>query len=876
MPWWRGRDAEINEEIESHLKMATRDRIDRGEPPAEARRRAIAEFGSPALAREATRAVWAWTALEQLAADLQIGARILWRAPALSATAVVLIALVIGGNTTIYSMVHSILGKPAAGVAADGLVTLGWITDGEEHPGGAYANYVDVAAASRTLSPMLAFDFGRFILTTHDGSYAIEGGTVSTNYFDTLGIRLVKGRTFSEQEGRLDASGLVAVISHRLWRERFAEAPDIIGRMAIVNAHVVTIVGVAPPPFRGVFFGEGSDIWMPLVAYTEIEGQRATLTDRLSPLTIMIARLARGASLSQAQAEMTAIAARLPRAPDDKARSRTIQLFRYSATAAGDSLVAQRGPWFLAMFSVVTALTLLIVCANVANLMLARAIVRAREMAVRQSFGASRARIARIFIAEGLAIGTTAWAAAALFAFWTTRTIPRLIPPLDGSATRITFDFAPDWKVLGYAMLLALAGTALVSATPAIRACRHDLQPLLKTGEQGVVQGRSTISNGLVVLQLAFSVLLLTAAGLAYRSLSVLTASDLGFDTDRLLLVKVNTKAAAQTAPANVSLVDAMIEHLHALRGVQAVSYARRPVQSFWPGDRLGAGADGRPIIAERNEVGPGYLRMMGVPLLAGHDFETRDTSGGAIAAIVNQRLAAALWPGQPAVGRILRLRSYPKPIVVIGVVPDGLYSGYRRQSDPNFLLVSANHAPPDPGQMTLYVRYTGALADIVPGVGRTLRAVDERAPIYYAQTMDDQLASLTWPIHALTMLLTLFAVGSLLIAAIGQYAAMAFTMRRRIRDFGIRIALGASTSDIIAGVVREGLGLTVAGLAIGLVLSLMAAIGLRWMLFGVAPTDLPTYAGVFTLLAAASLVACYLPARRAAGIDPMQALREE
>jgi predicted permease len=497
-------------------------------------------------------------------------------------------------------------------------------------------------------------------------------------------------------------------------------------------------------------------------------------------------------------------------------------------------------------------------------------------MAVRQSFGASRGRIARIFIAEGLAIGAAAWTAAAIFAFWTTRTIPHFLPSFDGHAAHITFDFSPDWRVLAYAILLALAGTALVSAAPAIRACRHNLQPLLKTGEQGVVQGRSTISNGLVVLQLAFSVLLLTVAGLAYRSLSVLTASDLGFDTDRLLLVKVNTRAAAQTAPANVRLVDEMIEHLRALPGVRAVSYARRPVQSFWLSDGLGAGADGRPLIAERNEVGSGYLRMMGVSPIAGHDFDARDTSGGAIAAIINQRLAAALWPGQPAVGRTLRLAAYPQPIVISGVVPDGLYSGYRRQSDPNFVLVSANHAPPDPGEITLYVRYTGALADIVPAVGRTLRAVDDRAPIVYTQTMDDQLAGLTWPIHALTMLLTLFAVGSLLIAAIGQYAAMAFTMRRRIRDFGIRIALGASTGDIIAGVVREGLGLTVAGLAIGLVLSLMTAIGLRWMLFGVTPTDLPTYAGVFALLAAASLVACYLPARRAAGIDPMQALREE
>src|SRR5438552_2312008 len=254
--------------------------------------------------------------------------------------------------------------------------------------------------------------------------------------------------------------------------------------------------------------------------------------------------------------------------------------------------------------------------------MLARAVVRAREMAVRQSFGASRARIVRIFVSEGLAIGIVAWAAAALFAFWTTRTIPRLIPPLDGSEARIAFDFTPDWQVLGYAMLLALAGTVIVSAAPAVRTCRQDLQPLLKTGEQGVVLGRSPVSNGLVVVQLALSVLLLTTAGLAYRSLSVLTTSELGFDRDNLLLVTINSKAAASTPQANVMLLDRMIDRLRLVHGVTAVSYARRPVQSFWSPERLDA-ADGRPLGAEQNQVGPDYLGTLRIKLVAGRDFES-------------------------------------------------------------------------------------------------------------------------------------------------------------------------------------------------------------------------------------------------------------
>ncbi|HXI28187.1 MAG TPA: FtsX-like permease family protein, partial [Vicinamibacterales bacterium] len=351
---------------------------------------------------------------------------------------------------------------------------------------------------------------------------------------------------------------------------------------------------------------------------------------------------------------------------------------------------------------------------------------------------------------------------------------------------------------------------------------------------------------------------------------------DLGIDRDKLLLVTINTKAAAPTSQANAALLGTMLDRLRVVRGVTAASYARRPVQSFWWPEAIGAAAGNRPVVAERNEVGPGYFRAMGVTMLAGRDVEAGTATGGGVPAIVNERLAAALWPGQPAIGRMLRVGSQPQPLVIAGVAPNAFYSGYRRSTDPNFLFVSASHAPPSPEEVTLYVRFTGSQDQIVPAVTRALRAVDDRAPIVYLRTMDEQLSSLTWPIHALAVLLASFAVGSLLIATIGQYAAVAFAMRRRIRDFGVRIALGAAPRDILAAVVREGLRLTAAGLAIGCALSVAVAIGLRTMLYGVTPTDARTYLAVFALLGAASLVACYVPARRSARIDPMQALREE
>jgi predicted permease len=873
----RGSDQEIREEIESHLRLAARDRIDRGESAADARRRASIELGNAQRIREETRAVWRWTALEQLAADLQMGFRVLWRAPAFAATAVFLIALVVGGNTTVYAVVHAVLSKPAPGIQATGLVTLGWIgARGDEHPGNSYANYLDVAAASKALKPVLAFAFEHFILTAADGSYAMDGELVSRQYFDTLAVRPALGRTFTGDESAGRRSGLVALISDRLWHEHFDGSADAIGAAITLNSLPATIVGVVPPAFHGVFFGESADVWVPLEPFARAERQDAALHDRRDGRTVVIGRLAPGVSLTAAQGELTSIAHGLERADPVANRSLAIRLFPYSGTAAGDSIVAQRGPWFLAMFQIITALTLLLVCANVANLMLARAVVRAREMAVRQSFGASRLRLVRIFASEGLAIAVGTWIVATLVAAWLTRALPRLVPPLDGAPSRTAFDFTPDPQVLLYALLLAILATIFFSTVPAVWTTRQDLQPLLKIGAQGIVAGRSTMSNALVVLQLALSVLLMTSAGLAYRSLSVLTGTELGFDRDHLILITVNTKAAATTPQANVALLSRMVERLRHTDGIAAASYARSPIQSYWRPEQVRARPGGDPIAVEGNDVGPGYLSSIGVAPRLGRDLEANRSGGSPVPVVINARLAERLWPGDAPIGRSFVLGSKGTLAEVAAVVPNGFYNGYSRDTEPDFVFVAAERRPPPPGSMTLYVSYRGPLDRIVPAIGAALRSVDDRAPIVYARTVEEQLLGLTWPARALTVLLAVFALGSLLVAAIGQYATMSFTMRRRIRDFGIRMALGASSADVLAAVVREGFRLTAAGLAIGLALSAVTGRGLRSFLYGVSPGDARTYAGVLILLTLGSLAACLLPAYRASRVDPMQALRDE
>ena len=867
--------ADFSDEIEAHIALEADRLTVEGTPPAEARLIARRRFGNVTAARErfydSHRSIW----LDQLLHDLRGACRILTKSPGLSATAVALIALVIGGNTTIYSIVHALLTKPAPGIAADGLVSLGWVVEKQQvHPADSYPNYVDVASQSRTLSSVLAFQFDRFTLTLHDGSYAVHGGQVSTNYFDTLGLALAKGRSFTPEDARLGQSGLVAVISYRLWQERFERAEDIVGTAVFLNGHPATIVGVAPPRFQGVWLNESADVWVPMLAYARLLGREAALADRAGVATAMIGRLRTAVSLSEAQAELSTIAQRLQDAYSSTNKGKTVVLFPYSATAAGDSLVAAQGPHFLQIFSVVTALTLLIVCANVANLMLGRAVIRQREMALRQSLGASRSRIVRIFVAEGLVIAVAAWIVASLLAFWMSKTVVRLIPQNAGSGAPMTFDFTPDWTVIGYAMVLALAGTIMFSVAPALHAWQQELLPALKSGELGVVQGRSAVSNTLVVLQLAFSVLLLTSAGLAFRSLSVINAAELGFDRNNLLLVTINSSGAAATPATNIALLDRMLEAVRGVPGVTSASFARRPPQESWSTERLQLRGSEKPVIAERNEIGPGYLETLGVAPIAGA-FEQHEARTIRAAAI-NRHLAETLWPGEDAVGRTLVLGSRRDPVRVTAVIPNGYFSGYRREAAPNFVFLSARQSVTPPGEITFHVRHAGNLDLVAPLISRALRTVDARAPIVYVRTMESQLDSILWLVRALTVLLTLFAGGSLMIAAIGQYAAMTFATRRRVREFGVRMALGASSRDILTSVVGEGWRLTVAGLAIGFALSLAAGRGAGAWLYGVTPTDTATYVGVITVLAFASLVACCLPARRAARIDPMQALRQD
>jgi predicted permease len=865
-------DRDLEDELRSHIELETELQMDRGASREEAVRAARQALGSLTRAKEDTRAVWVSTGLEQLLQDLRAGSRIITKSPGLTAAAVMLIALVVGGNTTVFSVVHGILRKPAPGVNARDLVTVTFVAPPDRiDPESTYANYMDLA--SQATAVRLAGSFPER-LTLRDGnvSHAIWGARVTPDYFETIGVHVALGRAFAADDHTSAARGVVAIISHAAWQTYFQGSADVVGRPILVNGRPATIIGVVAEPFRGTYLAPLVDLWVPFVSFSRAIGNEDALIHRSGRGPNIIGRLREDGSIDEAQVELDGIWNR-PKIAYPELREWKPLVLRNSGVAGGDSLLATQGDTFLAIFSVLTVITLLIVCANVANLLIGRAVVRQREMALRQSLGASRGRIVRLLLAEGMALATLAWGMSLLFAWWVSKSIvPLLGAAIDPAMARL--NLSPDWTVGAYALGLAVIGMIAFTVAPALRAWRQPLLPWLKSGELGIVQGRSRLSTGLVILQLAFSVLLMVTAGLAYRSVTLLGNVDLGYDTRGLLLAGVRTVSTAEDREANTALIEQLRERFAAIPGVDAVSYARTAPREFWSTDRVRAEGLQETVSSEINVVGPDYLAAYGLQPVAGTDVPR--TRRGAVSAVLTQSLATALWPGQSPLGRSLLLERSKQTAEVVGVAPDAFFGGYRRSTSPRIVLMGAREVPEILGETTFHIRHTRTLDSIAPEIQRQVRSVDPGVPIVSIRSLDAQLSSILMPIHLITGLLTLFGVGSLLIAAIGQYAAVSFDARRRVREVGVRIALGASSRQVLASVLGDGFRSTAAGLTIGFLLSVALATLLRGVLYGLTPTDAVTYGGVFGVLTLASLVACYLPARRASRINPMRALRYE
>jgi predicted permease len=813
--------------------------------------------------------------LEQSARDFRAGLRIFPNAPGFCGAAVALIALGIGGNAAIFSIINAVIERPARGVHATGLVRFGALINGRPAEGGPEHSYVDYRAfveQSTTIRSFAGAMFSFFNAATPSGQVLLRGEMVTPDYFSTLGIRFARGRAFTAEDNE-GLNGVPAIINWSVWQNQFQGDPAIIGRNITLNGIPATIAGVTERGFAGTTFAPQLEAAIPLRAWARRQPNEEVVRAAQGRNMELVGTLAPGVSIARADAEFRALSKRLEQSYPDYYKGRSVTLVRYTQSALTVWASRQAG-LFEALLAAVGLMTLLIVCANVANLMLSRAVARQREMAVRRSLGASRGQVLRMLIAEGLALSLAGAAGAFLFAEWASQAVIKFTPTLPSGA-RIEPDFSPDWRTAALAMTLAVLSAVAFAIAPAARAWRQQLLPWLKSGEQGVVQGRSRLSQVLVAVQIALCVTLLTGAGLATRSLAILNQADLHFDRDHLLLVNINTQGAVQTQAENIALLERLRRRVAAIPGIAAASYSTAALGSglgSW-GGQAQATPTSPTLNVQGANVGPGFLGAVGVRLIAGRDFGASEVTAGAANAAINLDLANALWPGQNPLGRVFLLRGFP--VTVTAIAANAAYVTARPGAHTNFLFLPEPRRS-TPGNRVLYLRLAPNARPIAPALRAAIREIDGRISFTSIRTMQAELEEINGPVITIAAILGIFSTGALFIAAIGLYAVSAFQAARRTRDFGIRMALGASSSQVLSSVLRDGLTVTAIGLAAGIAMSFAVSRTLGAYLIGVTPTDPPTYLSVAALLSVVSLLACLIPARRAASIDPLRALREE
>ena len=809
--------------------------------------------------------------------DLRYALRRLLAAPGFTAVAVLSLALGIGANTTIFSVVNALLLRPIAAPEPERLVTVhATDRDGRGFHSFSHPDYVDYRAGTRALAGLAAAGFAITTMGRGDAAEVSAGMLVSGNYFDVLGVRPALGRAFLAEEDRAPGAHPVVVLGHALWERRFAADPAAVGREVTINARPFTIVGVMPATFGGHVIGPRVDFWAPVAMQPQLRPGGSVVADRGSAWLELIGRLAPGATPAAAAAELDAVGRRLdadfPRG-DDRVR-------RVAVLPAKPLFAQQRGAvaGFTAMLMGVVGLVLLAACANLASLLLARAVARQREIAVRVALGATRFRLVRQLLTESVVLALAGGAVGVLLASWMTDALVAFKPPIP---VAIALDLSADGRVLAFTLLLSLATGVLFGLAPALGSTRPDVVAGIKDGGDATAPlGRRRLRATILGAQIAVSIVLLVGAGLFVRSLAHARRLDPGFATGRMLLATVDPALVGYAAPQRRALVRALGERVRAHPRLERASAA--------PGVPLGldanatriwveGGADVRgrgTLSAGYNSVLPGYFATMGIALLAGRDLTAADDSGAAPVAIVSEAFARRVWPDGRAVGRRLRDDPGGPWREVVGVVRDVKYGRLTEDPAPYLYLPYAQGGG---GDATLHVRTRGAdpLA-LLPAVRRELQALDRNIPLVGVKSMEQHMRISLFPARVAGAVLGAFGALAVVLAAVGVYGVVAFAVGRRTREIGIRMALGAPAAAVARLVVRQELRPVAVGATVGLVAAAALARLVGAFLYGVAPGDPLTFAGVAALLALVAALSSWLPARRAAHVDPAAALRAE
>ncbi|MEM7353206.1 MAG: ABC transporter permease [Acidobacteriota bacterium] len=814
--------------------------------------------------------------MDELARDLRQAVRLLSRKPVLSGLAVLSFALGIGVNSSIFTLVNAVLLREPPVVDAGRVVEI-YTSDAEgfRYATTSYPDYLDLRREATVFSQLEATSATFVSYDDGERTELLFGEEVSHGFFDFLGLPMTLGRGLAVPEETPGANPLV-VLGERFWRERFAADREVLGRSLKLNGVDCTVVGVAPAAYRASQSGLVADVWLPVTMHDAL-AERPSLDRRGSRSLFLKGRLRDGIIVETAQAELDLLAARLGTAYPETNEGRSL-----TAVAARDVAINPGidGKIFGAasLLLVIVGLVLLIACSNIANLLLARAAERRRETAVRLALGSSRGRLVRQLLAESLVLAVGGAALGLLFAHWTSRLIVSFNPPLP---IPVALDLGVDLRVFGFTFALAVAAGILCGLAPALQASRADLVSAIK-GEGSTLVGsrrRVSLRSVLVVGQVALTTILLAGAGLFLRSLASAQAIDPGFSLQRGVALTVGLGFGNRyTEAQGAAFFDQLRERAAALPGVRRAAWAEHLPLSFGF-SRRGMEIEGRTAVTEEEQseidtvrVGPGYFETLGIPLLRGRGFSDRDAATTSPVVVVNDAFAQRYWPGEDALGKRLRSRRDDPWAEVVGVVRTGRYRTLGEESLP---FVYRSHQQDYSSMMTLVVAADGEAATLA-ALRAELQALDRQVPIFDQRLMSGHLDVALYPARLGAALLAAFGILGLALASVGLYGVVAYSVSRRTREVGIRMAIGAGARDVLSLVVREGMALVAVGLGLGLATALAAAHLLSSVLYGIAPHDPLTFAGVALVLGAAALIANLVPAQRATRVDPIVALRYE
>jgi putative ABC transport system permease protein len=875
----RGRvEQELSEELRFHLDRLIEENLGKGMAAEEARYAALRELGGMEQIKEECRDMRRVNYIENLLQDVRYGARQLRRSLAFTAVAVLTLALGIGANTTIFGVINALLLRPPAGIERPDQIVLVFLRSAHNEVGMnvSYPEFRDWRDQNRVLSGLAAYHTVWLGLSAEGESERVQGAMASGNYFDVLGAKPALGRTFVPEEDRIPGAYPVAVVSYGLWKRRFGSDPRLLGRTIRINSHPFTVIGVAAPGFKGTVAGESPEIWVPMMMEAEVlpADWAGWMGRRNWRLLQVIGRIKPSVTLGQAQANMDTVARQLEQAypKEDKgvgvALLPDIRLYPWErAKVVG----------FGGLLTAVVGLVLLIACANVANLLLARASTRQKEIAVRLTIGASRARLIRQLLTESMLLALIGGALGLLLAIWGADVLSKAAT---GSSFLPASDFSPDGRVLAFTVSLSLLTGVVFGLAPAWQASSVDPSPALKEAASTLGSPRSRLQSMLVTAQIAMSLVLLTGAGLLLRTLRNYLTVNPGFEMKNVLDVSLDLGLAGYAETQGQSFYQRLLEGVRALPGVESASLAAYGAPTGGTGSTTIRDYGQGRILGEWDLsvkfaiVAPGYFRTLGIRLVAGRDFTDQDTAQAPRVAIINESMAKRLWPGENPLGRRLATSQSGRPYFqVIGVAKDARLEALGKAPEPTMFEPLAQEYQ---AEMTLLVRTARGPMGLLPAIRGQVQSLDRNLPAFDVATLRDAVGTTLDQQKVSATFIGIFALLALVLAGIGIYGVTSYSVARRTHEMGIRMALGAERSDVLKLVVGQGMLLTLIGLAAGLLGALGLTRFLASLLYGVKPTDPATFALVALVLGSVALLASYIPARRATKIDPLVALRYE